>query len=141
MATKPKLTPEVHERLVKLIRRGVPQFVACEGVGIAARTLSIWRKRAREGSEPHKALVRDLDQARAQAQQDLLAMLRKHGKRDAKAIMWMLEHVYSDRYGAVAEMRAKKRIEGGDAHSREPIQVSIGMFAPEDKPAKDDNEA
>lgn len=140
MTTPSKLSPELHTRIVKLISRGVPQFVACEGVGISRRTLSIWRKKAKAGREPYKALIRDLDKARATAQQDLLAMLRKHGKRDAKSIMWMLEHVYSDNFGAVAEMRAKKRIETM-TDSREPVRVTVQMLAPEDKPVREDPES
>lgn len=126
---RPKLTRDFERRLLKLIESGVPREVACVGAGIASRTLRIWRERARAGEEKYVEFEEKLERALAKAQIGLLQQLKKHGRRDAKATAWMLEHVFSDRYGHIANLKAERRM-GMQRNRQEPVEVVIRTVQP-----------
>ena len=96
---KPKLNRETETRLLSLLRAGVPREVACAGVGIDSRTLRIWLTKARGGELKFQAFADKVEAAQAEAQSSMLVQIRKAGAKDWKAIAWMLERVFSERYG------------------------------------------
>lgn len=102
---KPKLNRETETRLLSLLRAGVPKEVACAGVGIDSRTLRIWLTRARAGEVKYQEFADKLEAAQAEAQSSMLVQIRKHGAKDWKAVAWMLERVFSERYGYKSQVK------------------------------------
>jgi hypothetical protein len=95
---KPKLTREFKERLLLLLRAGVPREVACPGAGIASRTLRIWLERARNGEAEYLKLADEIEQAEAAAISDMVVQVRRSGKRDWKSLAWLLERLRRDTF-------------------------------------------
>lgn len=105
---RPKLNRDLQARFLSLVRAGVPTEVACEGAGIASRTIRIWQERAKDEADPqharHATFAAELEKAKAEAQASTLVDIRRHGKKDWKALAWLLERVYPERYGYKAQL-------------------------------------
>jgi hypothetical protein len=101
-------TPELTEEVCVHLRKGTPQPIACEAVGLNWNTARDWNRYGRQGKEPY-ATVWTPEIKRAKA--DYIAgRLAKHyelgEKGDAKAIEWELERLGGKRFWR-PEWRAK----------------------------------
>lgn len=101
----PKLNRENEGRLLSLLRAGVPREVACAGIGIDSRTLRVWLAKARAGEVRFVAFADNVEAAQAEAQSSMLVQIRKAGAKDWKAVAWMLERVFSERYGYKSQVK------------------------------------
>lgn len=102
---KPRLDAKMEERLLALLRAGVPKEVACAGVGISSRTLRIWMERARSGEKRYQDFATNAEQASAEAQSSILVKIRQAGNKDWRALAWFMERVFSERYGYKAQVQ------------------------------------
>ena len=139
---KPKLNRETETRLLSLLRAGVPREVACAGVGIDSRTLRIWLTKARSGEARFVEFAGKVESAQAEAQSSMLVQIRKAGAKDWKAIAWMLERVFSERYGYKSQVKISVEAElermldvaqnvlGGDAAAK-LFEALTGAASPE----------
>lgn len=140
---KPKLTKDTEARLLALLRAGVPREVACAGVGIASRTLRIWLERARAGEERFEEFADKVEAAQAEAQAAMLVKIRKFGDKDWKAMAWVLERVFSERYGYKSQTKAEITGKDGSplqgeltpAMMRSFVEEQFGRVGPRDDAA------
>lgn len=101
MARPTKLTPELQEKICKLIAAtGCTVEGAAAAVDVAASTVYEWRSRGlieRKGrfAEFAEALMR----ARAKSEAALVASIATAGKTDWRAAAWILERRFPDQYG------------------------------------------
>lgn len=123
---KPKLTHELETRLIALLGAGVPREVACAGVGIDSRTLRIWMTKAREGEPGFVEFADKVTEAQANAQASMLVQIRKAGSKDWKAIAWMLERVFSERYGYKSQVKISV-----EAEMEHLLDVAQNVLGPE----------
>lgn len=99
-----KLTRDLESRLLHLVRYGVPLEVACHGAGVEGRTIRIWRRRAAEGDKRFAEVCMKIDKARAEVQANMLVQIRAHGKKDWRALAWVLERAFGEHFGFKARM-------------------------------------
>ena len=91
--TKPiKLTPEVHEALVKCVRKGIHLNIACGACRISYQTLCSWRRKgekAKSDDNIYRRLCLDLEEAKALTIQREMTKIKngktKEGKQDWRA--------------------------------------------------------
>jgi hypothetical protein len=92
MARPTKLTPELRERLLTLLRASVPLSTAAPILGISRKTLANWVKRAAtEETGKFHDLGLDIEQAQAQARLPYITAIAKSGRTNTKDAKWMLE--------------------------------------------------
>lgn len=94
---KPKLTPELLERAVKLKKGGANNRDICAAVGIAESTFYAWL------NEPKGKAQVEFSEAIKRAEADyknaLLAIIARDAQeRDWKAAAWLLERKYPEEY-------------------------------------------
>lgn len=112
--------------MLSLLRAGVPREVACAGVGIDSRTLRIWLEKARAGDPKFERFSIDVEAAQAEAQSSMLVQVRKHGAKDWRALAWMLERVFSERYGYKSQVKVSV-----EAELEKLLDVAENVLGPE----------
>lgn len=93
MARPDKLTPEVQERIVTVIRDGNTRAAAAGYVGITDRTLYRWLamgKNAKNGC-PTSQLYQAVKEAENGAEVESVLLIRNAAKRSWQAAAWWLE--------------------------------------------------
>lgn len=98
MGRKTKLTPEVSEKIVKLIGFGNYRETACAAAGIDARTLRNWLKWGAEGTEPYAAFCEAMEEAEAQAHTRHVLTLVSASKEDWRAAAWILSRRWPNQW-------------------------------------------
>ena len=102
MGAQLKLTPELQERVVELIVRGVPASEACQSVGVDRSTFGRWLTRGREGGGAEfVAFAAAVDEARAQFEAGMAEAVARSAKTSWRAAAWMLERSFPGRWAAV----------------------------------------
>ncbi len=94
-----KCTPEMIDRIVKLIRAGNYAQIAAACVGIASSTFYEWLTRGGRGEEPYRALAEAVEKAKAEDEAGTTAEIRRHGQTHWQALAWMQERKYNKRWG------------------------------------------
>ena len=111
-----KLSPDRHERLVRLLKAGNHRETAARAVGISPSSLRTWMARGRKGEEPYASLAADIDKAEAEVEVGNVATILSIGRgkpttisadgvttkgtpSDWRAIGWWLERRHRTRYG------------------------------------------
>jgi len=96
-----KLTPELQENLLKLLKLGVPQKYACEAVGINEDTFYTWMKIGKNKDKGKYYEFSELvKKSKSEAMAIKLANLEKAAQKgNVSAITWFLEHKYPDIFG------------------------------------------
>lgn len=95
-----KYTKALHKRLVDGIRNGVAITVLCSANRISRRTFYNWIEKGNKGEEPFASLLRDIEQADAELETELVGHLvgaARDGKWQAAATY--LERRKSERWG------------------------------------------
>jgi hypothetical protein len=97
-----KLTPEVVETLVQMLRAGNYVGVACHAVRITRQTFALWMKRGRS-ARPEDAPYRDfrerVEQARAEGEVRNVTHIASAARESWQAAAWLLERQYPERWG------------------------------------------
>jgi hypothetical protein len=106
---KSKLTPELHRKIVDLIRVGSRPEVACVASGISRSTFYDWLDRGDPaGAKPENALYRafhvDVEQARAIGENALVAIVQTEARQQTwQAAVWLLERMYPERWARASQ--------------------------------------
>lgn len=105
---KPKLTPEREQIILDAIVAGNWLVTAANMAGVTARTVRNWLKQAEEAPEANPELVAfagKYQAALADAENQLVADVRRAAKADARHAQWMLEKRFPKRWGKTAEQK------------------------------------
>jgi hypothetical protein len=89
--------------------------------------LRIWLTKARAGEEQYLEFADKVEAAQAEAQSTMLVQIRKAGAKDWKAIAWMLERVFSGRYGYKSQVKVSLENE-----LEKILDVAKTVLGPED---------
>ena len=120
-----KLTPEVHEKIVRFVRAGNFRETACAAAGITSRSLRGWLSLGAKGIEPYAQLVADMDQAEAEAEARDIARVTKAGDEDWRAIAWRLERKSHDRWARRDKPEVQIRTEDPRTLTREQLVARV----------------
>lgn len=100
MPTPLKLTDEVAERIINLLKLGNYMETAAAAAGIDARTLRKWLHRGASGDEePYASFASRCREAEASAEARHVTMLVSASREDWRAAAWILSRKHSDRWG------------------------------------------
>lgn len=100
MAPPLKLTPEIADRIVNMLKLGNYQETAAAAAGIDARTLRKWLHRgASREEEPYASFAVSVLEAEASAESRHVATLYSASREDWRAAAWILSRKHSERWG------------------------------------------
>ena len=95
-----KLTPQVQERIVQVIRAGNYAVVAAQVAGIHEDTYHLWMARGEgEGSGKYSDFFRAVKDAEASAEAEAVAQVRVAARQNWAAGMTWLERKFPSRWG------------------------------------------
>jgi len=113
-----KLTPELQEIICGHIRNCATYEVAAQAAGVTGKTLRLWRQWGEEGREPYAQLSAAVACARAQAETDILAKLRRLDDEDlvtpktasalVRSLTWLMETTRRERYGQTITVKVEE---------------------------------
>lgn len=110
MARPTKLTPDVHAKIVGLLRAGNYVETAAAAAGVDARNVRRWLARGARGEEPFAQFARDVDAAQGEAEARDVIMLGKAAESgEWRAAAFRLERRHPERWGQRIEMRVKEQ--------------------------------
>lgn len=92
-------TPEVQEAFVQAIRLGCDIIDCCGVAGITKTTYYRWRQWAEDGRQPFRDFCDAVDRAEATGSQARMSAIHMHAEKDWRALAWVQEHRFPDRYG------------------------------------------
>jgi len=100
----PKLTPEIQDRICKIILAGAPMSIACGAVGIPDRTARIWVRKGREeqaaGGGRHADFLDAVSFAKSNRSAGYAQVITRAAVQgDWKAAGWMLEKTEPKLFG------------------------------------------
>lgn len=125
MGRPSKLTPELQERIVLLIKAGTYRETVCAMVGIARSTLYEWMRRG-QLSDQENEYTRFYDEilkALAWSEARDVAIVNQHAEKDFRAARWKLERRFPERWG---RLRSRKTEEiSGEASE------DVSIYTPE----------
>ena len=111
MGRPTKLTPDVHKKIVNLIKAGNYNDIAAQAVGITEQTFYGWMKRGEAGESPYFEFFQAVKEASAFSEAHYLELIRKAAKETSwQASAWFLERKFNERWGR----RDKTEISGAD---------------------------
>jgi hypothetical protein len=82
------LTPEIHEKILGFVRKGLTYEKAGEALGISPATIQNWQHR-------NKAFNESLQKERRQLEANLLDSINQAGEKSWQARAWILERSFS----------------------------------------------
>lgn len=82
------LTPEIHEKILGFVRKGLTYEKAGEALGISPATIQNWQHR-------NKAFNESLQKARRELEANLLDSINQAGEKSWQARAWILERSFS----------------------------------------------
>lgn len=126
---KPKCTPELIRRAVKLKKGGANNQDIAKAVGIAESTFYRWTNTPT--SERQRELSEELKKAEADYKNALQGIIAKAAQeRDWKAAAWLLERKYPDEYGRkyiTASVDGNVKVEAITAEARAEMDKLLGV--------------
>lgn len=117
---EPKLTPEVHEAIVRQLQLNNYIETAAAVAGVTSRSVRNWMRRGRAAivnrdrrpeEEVYASFARDVERAQGQAEARLLGTVTAATKDDWKAATWQLERKYPKRWGPRISIHVKEQID------------------------------
>lgn len=111
MARPTKLTPDVQDKIVSLLRAGGYVEAAAQAAGISPSTFHDWMARGErtgKADKPYRDFKAAVDQARAEAESMHLALVSRAARDDWRAAAWLLERQHPDRWGKPSDRRAAR---------------------------------
>jgi len=96
-----KLTPDVHKKIVNLIKAGNYNDVAAQAVGINEATFYGWMKRGEVGDgQIYIEFYKAIKEASAFSEAHYLELIRKAAQETSwQAAAWVLERKHKDKWG------------------------------------------
>jgi len=117
---KTKLTPEMQERICRILREGNTRRTAAALVGIDEETFRRWMYLGERGREPYRAFYAAVKNAEEEAVQSRIAVIQKAAQDgNWQAAAWWLERKFPAEWGRIDRVQAE--ITGKDGG---PLQVS-----------------
>lgn len=104
--TKEKLTPELTDRLVAVLRTGNYIEVACRAVGLPPRTFRDWMARGASGDRRdliYRGFRERVEEARALGEVALVREVQQAARENWQAAAWMLERSYPERWARLSQ--------------------------------------
>ena len=128
---RPRLTPEVTDRLLVLLRNGDHVDIACEAAGIPRRTFyDWWRRGDLDLDDPSCADLRlfraRVEEAKSVAESRQVMVISQAAKTHWQAAAWLLERRYPDRWARVSQR-------GDTAATPEPVAAPDDPFTEVDE--------
>lgn len=127
-----KLTPDIQEKILTVIKLGAYRAAACDFAGITAETLRNWIRRGEnEGVGPYWEFAAAIKQAEASACLKALGTIRNAMEQEWQAAAWFLERKRPKEWAK----RERHELTGKDGG---PIrtQVRLGELSPHDRRAR-----
>lgn len=125
-----KCTPEVIDKCVAEVARGMPKKYAAALAGIDYATLNNWEQRGSEGEEPFSTFARALADARAQHIAMRLEAIER-GEGDWKRQAWLLERLEPTLFGPTSRTQVTGA-DGGPVQMAAQVVVVPAMAASAD---------
>ena len=119
------LTPEMLEKLVRMIQSGSYAEVAARACGINADTFYQWLLRGGRGEQPFAQLAEAVDKAAAESEVRDAAIIGKHADHDWRAAAWRLERKNHKRWGRKDQLELA-------GNEDKPIVVSVIKWGDEE---------
>lgn len=122
---KTKLTPERHDKIVRLIAAGNYAVIASKASGIAEDTYYEWLNRGKNDTENHKTSIftrfsEAIHEAEAKAEADMVILIKTAAVNgNFQAAAWYLERKQADRWGRSDKLKQEITGAGG-------IPLSLG---------------
>ena len=108
-----KLSPEVQEQIVRLIKVGNTNEVAADAAGISRATFFSWMDRGKKvgkTNKPYRDFREAVEQARAEAEATLVARIAKAAQNGSwSAAAWLLERRAPERWGKLSDRNVDKK--------------------------------
>jgi hypothetical protein len=129
--TKPKLTPDIHSKLIQFFSLGAFKKHAANACGITELQLDEWLELGREGRAPYDQLFIDIERAIADdaIRNQMIVSRAAAGQPtsgDWKAAAWNLERKHPKLYGRAATEAAKT---GGTSGEEKPTSPWLNQTA------------
>jgi len=113
ITSKGKISKEKIQEIVRLVKEGNYDYVACKAAGISQKTYERWRDRGEELLNTHgessqvtdeherlyAELVEEIEEAEALAEVDDVHIVNKAKKKNYQAAQWHLERKTPERWG------------------------------------------
>ncbi len=99
---KPALTPEVHEKIVAVVKGGSLIETAAAVAGVSRSAVYRWLERGRDGEEPYAAFEQAVAQAKAEGESRNVMLIARAGAKDWRAAAWLLARQNPEKYGQPA---------------------------------------
>lgn len=131
-----KLTPALQAKLCKLIRAGNFRNIAAAAVGIPARTLQVWLAKGKQSKTGvYREFRHALMAAEKAAETDMVALIIKAAKKDAKHAEWWLERKHHKRWGRRDRIQAEVAGKNGG-----PVEHVLVYMPDNGRDTKTDNQ-
>ncbi len=118
MPRRTKLTPDLQERILNMIRLGNYRNVAAQAVGIAPETFSRWMSRPRD---PYRQFRQAVEQAEAMAEVSMVALIAKAARDDPKYALQYLARKAPERW-------AQRKFDGTLGADGKPTEPASGVL-------------
>ena len=118
MPRQTKLTPDLQERILNMIRLGNYRNVAAQAVGIAPETFSRWMSRPHD---PYRQFRQAVEQAEAMAEVSMVALIAKAARDDPKYALQYLARKAPERW-------AQRRFDGTLGANGKPTEPTSGVL-------------
>ncbi len=111
---KLKLTPDVQEKIVSLLRAGNYVETAAACAGIHKDTFYEWMKRGAKGEEPFAELAAAVHKALADGEARDVAVIFQASKEQWQAAAWRLERRFPDKWSRNDRVKVDGNLEVSD---------------------------
>jgi hypothetical protein len=139
MGRPEKLTPELQEKLIQVIRTGAYIETAVQFIGLSKETFYAWiKKGAKAKGGKYKDFSDSIRKAMAETEVLDLIRLEKMSKEDAKIIMWRLERKFPSRWGRKQIIKLFEDDKGAEFTPENINSVLATAFDTETKKDDDD---
>lgn len=120
-----KLTPELTDFVVQLLKQGAFVDAACMQAGISDSTFYAWCRRGENGEEPFLDFLRAITEAQALAHNAVVFVAQAGATKDPALAMRWLQLRYPRRYGVTqVEVSAQEPIDFDEQRRRTLHQIS-----------------
>ncbi len=120
-----KFTPEVRERIVRLIAAGNPAVVAAEAAGVAERTFYAWLERGQQtgkAARPYREFRAAVQAARAEGEAILVTRIAKAATNGSwGAAAWLLERRWPERWAKIVDRSPSGKQDSAPAQQEDPF--------------------
>lgn len=108
---KTKLTPELQNKIIELLRKGNYRNVVCNAVGIHEDTFYEWIKKGEQGIKPYSEFTELVKKVESEFEIELLNNILEMTKNDPKYALEILSRKYPERWGRKEGVNIKGEIE------------------------------